>query len=177
MTQVSWFFNECQYLLTLIFEQGQISNYLVTSSIILVITSFDAGNYQYDAEIYQWCAGSPQFAHTGGWWVGGLRVIIWLSQCNWIWLELTLALSLAIRWKYGFIETPRGGWRVAGGGLAGGWLGFATIQLPQPSSAGTWAELGKNEIVDKLLIVSIFKCYKLVRYNFLFLLQAKPCSL
>ena len=41
---------------------SQISNYLVTSSIILVITSFDAGNYQYDAEIYQWCAGSPQFA-------------------------------------------------------------------------------------------------------------------
>ena len=64
MTQASWFLIECQYLLTLIFEQGQISNYLVTSSIILVITSFDAGNYQYDAEIYQWCAGSPQFAHT-----------------------------------------------------------------------------------------------------------------
>ena len=64
MTQASWFLIECQYFLTLIFEQGQISNYLVTSSIILVITSFDAGNYQYDAEIYQWCTGSFQFAHT-----------------------------------------------------------------------------------------------------------------
>ena len=28
-------------------------------------------------------------------------------------------------------------------GMGGGeWLGMATIQLPQPSKAGTWAELG-----------------------------------
>ena len=31
---------------------------------------------------------------------------------------------------------------VAGGAV--GWLGFATIQLPHPSLAGTWAELGNK---------------------------------
>ena len=31
--------------------------------------------------------------------------------------------------------------------MVGGWLGLATIQLPQPSSAGTWAELGNYQIL------------------------------
>ena len=30
--------------------------------------------------------------------------------------------------------------------VGGGWLGIATIQLSQPSLAGTWAELGNKEI-------------------------------
>ena len=40
---------------------------------------------------------------------------------------------------------PRG---VAGGG---GWrkVGFATIQLPQPRQAGTWAELGNKSFLTK----------------------------
>ena len=33
--------------------------------------------------------------------------------------------------------------RVVGGGC--GWLGIAIIELPQPSQAGTWAELGNNQ--------------------------------
>ena len=33
------------------------------------------------------------------------------------------------------------GWRGWVAGLVGGGLGIATIQLPQPSFAGTWAEL------------------------------------
>ena len=29
--------------------------------------------------------------------------------------------------------------------VGGGWLGFATIQRPQPCLAGTWAELGNTQ--------------------------------
>ena len=53
LTQASYILIECHYHPTLIFQQRQFLSYLVTSSIILVITSFDAGNYQYDADIYQ----------------------------------------------------------------------------------------------------------------------------
>ena len=58
MSHFGWFFAHfCPWM-------TQLTNFFVTNFQLSGNFQHHTGNYQYDAEIYQWCVGSLQFAHT-----------------------------------------------------------------------------------------------------------------